>query len=349
MADCTCQIPVPARGVLAAAVGPLSDPYPVPAYPPREWFYDKPDWLLSPEAAVAAHVAAGGAPDEAPIMRLMIDDEGRAAGYFQEFGQCLVHDHSACPVASPTHHSGFHQSNVVVEDGSQISVGIIANVGGHADPYAPVSVAMAHYADPNLAVVTGRAYDDEHGSYVLGAVVPWATFQDVAKARMHPLSGDWRPMAPAWWKAHGIAASVVRKVEGYDSIGPTFVNRPGLPLPRRAASVEDTMSDTAPVVVHQHFSTPPPGPVVDPARAAAVADAVLPEPAITAADAPPEEPPAEEQPDGDVQAQIVQLEGRVGALEDAVTQLIDLVSEPMAASAALPEPEPAPVVANADL
>jgi len=326
----------------------MGEAFPVPAYPPRSWFYDKPDWLPTPEEAMRAHTASGGDPMDAPVLRLMIDDTGRAAGYFHEFGQCLVHDLTACPAYSPTHHGAFHQSNVVVEDGGQIPVGIIANVGGHADPYASISVAVDHYANPDAAIVTGRAYDDEHGSYILGAVVPWATYADVAKARMHPLSGDWRPMAPSWWKAHGIAASVVREVEGYDSIGPTFVNRPGLPLARRpiAASVEELMADSpAPVVVHQHFTTPAPaGPTVDPARAAAVADAVLPVTAAdvvldarTAADVPPGASEEPEPESDDSEARFAALEQAVAQLQDAVGQLIDMVSEPMAASAALPE------------
>lgn len=341
-AGCSCQTAHAHAGPLtAAATEPLDSPFPVPAYPPRSWFTEKPDWLVTPQQSMAAHLAAGGSQFDAPLLKLQIADDGRVAGYFHDRGQCLVHDPRACPAASPTRHAAFHQSNLVTADGEMITVGIIGNVGGHANPHAPVSVAQAHYADPNAAIVAGRAYDDEHGGYILGSVVPWATYGDVARARLHPLSGDWRPMARAWWDAHGITAAAIRECEGYDCIGPTFVNRPGLPLVRRAlrGSVEELpMAESAPVVVHQHFHDSPPGPVLDPARAAAVADA-----ARTAADEPgePMEDEATETPDvaelaaalEQALAVIADHEQRLAALEGAAAAAVDAELAALEASA----------------
>lgn len=330
---------------LGASTAPMDEPYPVPPYPPRSWFYERPDWFGSPDDTMRAHLAAGGAPEDAPIQKLQVDEQGRVAGYFHDRDQCLIHNHRGCPKASLTGHAAFHQSHLVVEDGGQITVGIIGNVGGHANERAPISVAQAHYADPNAAVVSVRAYDDEYGSYILGAVVPWATHGDVARARLHPLSGDWRHMPAPWWQAHGIPPAAVASVEGYDSIGPTFVNRAGLPLVRRPvhAALEDSMSDTAPVVVHQHFHDAPPGPQA----MVAAPDAML------AADAPPPSAPATSEPtaesateasDVDALKQIAaDHESRIAALEDAMGQMMDSHMAALDAEAAalqLPERQP---------
>lgn len=204
---------------LAATLAPLSDPYPVPDYPPREWFLEIPAWLGSDT-------------------KLTIDDEGRVAGWFYHDGQCLVHQADACPRPSPTGYRAFHQNDVVLADGETMRVGVIGDVGGHADPYGSIGAAMRHYADPRQQKVLARAYDVElpdgtKGGVILGSMVPRVTYGDVALVRRSALSGDWRPMPGAWWAANGIQAAAVSSCNGFDCIGPTLVNRPGLPLPNR--------------------------------------------------------------------------------------------------------------------
>ena len=208
----------------AAAVEPFEAAFPVPAYAPRTWFTDKPDWLT-------------------PETKIEVDDSGRVAGYFYHQGQCLVHDSAACPGPSPTNYAAFHQQAAITDDGESIGVGVIGNTNGHANPRAPISVAQAHYADPDRQLLIGRAYDDEHGGYFLGALVPGRTYGDVALVRRSALSGDWRYMPEAWWSGHGVTAATVNAVMGYDCIGPTLVTRPGLPLIRqfaRTAALDDT-------------------------------------------------------------------------------------------------------------
>lgn len=195
------------------ALQPLDARFPVPDYPPRAWFTELPDWYE-------------------PGMKLTVDDDGRVAGDFYTAGQCLVHMPDACPRPSPTRYAAFTQNVVVTADGETLDVGVIGNTHGHADPMSTIGGAQRHYADPSAQLMSVRAYDFEHGGVVLGALVPGVTFDDVALIRRSALSGDWRPMPAAWWKAHGIQANVVRDCDGYDCIGPTLVTRPGLPLIR---------------------------------------------------------------------------------------------------------------------
>jgi hypothetical protein len=341
MGDCTCSIDLPVvpgavPSLAAAATEPLSEPFPVPAYPPASWFTDRPDWLV-------------------PGAKLAVADDGRVAGYFYDAGQCLVHDRGACPKPSPTEYAAFHQQDVAVDDGTLLKVGVIGNVGGHASPYADVTSASEHYANPNLQLMSCRAYDDEHGGFILGAMVPAVTYGDVALVRRSALSGDWRPMPDEWWRAHGIQASVVRSCEGYDCIGPTLVTRPGLPLvtryPRAAAlgglggiQLEEPMPGETTIdlgngvtVKTTNLVQPntPPGP--HPARTAA-----SPPGAPPAADndaTTPDTPAEEEQEDTDTEQRLAALESAVSDLQGVVGQLIDAVSAPMAAAAELPPAE----------
>lgn len=211
MSTCSCQQP---GSVLAAVTAPLSEPFPAPAYPPLEWLTERPEWLT-------------------PETKLAVADDGRVAGYFYHAGQCLVHDASACPQPSPTGYAAFHQNDLVVASGEVARVGVIGNTNGHANPYGSIGAAQAHYADPDRQLVVCRAYDDEHGGFILGSVLPTATYGDVALLRRSALSGDWRPFPDAWWSAHGVRAATVAMCEGYDCVGPTLVTRPGLPLVQR--------------------------------------------------------------------------------------------------------------------
>lgn len=359
---------------VAAATEPFGHAYPVPEYPPVEWFTERPDWLQTPDEIRAAWVADGGDPLDAPVTKLQVDDQGRIAGYFYQDGQCLVHDPTACPRPSPTRYSAFHQSEVITASGEPIVVGVIGNNGGHASATAPVSVALEHYANPNLQLLACRAYDDDIGGVILGALVPGVTYGDVALVRRSALSGDWRPMPAQWWQAHGIQASVVRACQGYDCIGPTFVTKPGLPLARRtrAAAVEVSVARTIELPdgtkITEHGDTaplPPPGPHVradiDETPAVEAAEAILaqarqaanpppPPPGGAKQQAPPpggqkqQAPPGAQQPSsgGDVNARLDALEKDVEGIKNVLGQLIDQLTQPMAAAAQLPEREPDP-------
>lgn len=194
----------------------------VPETPPSEWF-SKPDWLE-------------------PGQKLTVLANGQAAGYWFQHGTCLVHDPTACPKPDPTGYRMFAQNGDI--DGTP--VGVIGNVHGHASPNATVQQAMAHYSDPDAAMLIGACGDDEHGAWFAGCLIPdkdW-TGRDVAFLNRCALSGDWRPLPydSPWWTQNGVAREAVMAAEGYSSLGPTLVTRPALPLVRSyamAASADD--------------------------------------------------------------------------------------------------------------
>lgn len=316
------------RVVQAAAVEPFDSLYPTPLYPPHTWFTDKPEWLT-------------------PDTKISVDDTGRVAGYFYNRDQCLVHDHGACPRPSPTGYAAFHQQDVVLDDGETIRVGAIGNTNGHASPYARVDAAQAHYADPDRQLMAVRAYDDEHGGYILGAMVPGKTYGDVALVRRSALSGDWRPMPPQWWQSNGVQASIVNECEGYDCIGPTLVTRPGLPLVRsfnatngygqpRAAAI---LGGVGGVQLTEEENDMGAQQVIELADGTKI---TLPMQAASPPPPPPtkEEPPPESKAAG-VEERLAALEGAVEAIiaqiQEMMGQQVAAIEATMGPAAALPE------------
>lgn len=210
----------------AANTEPFNVPFPVPEYPPAEWFDGPPDWVEE----WRRENGYGPSLDENGVLKLTVTDEGRVGGWFYDAGQCIIHDHTACPGPSPTRYAAFHQNDIIVADGTTLRVGVIGNTHGHASPWVDYVQAQRHYADPSAQMIVCRAGDDERGGWIAGAIVPGLTFGDVAMLRRCALSGDWRPMPATWWLAHNVSAQAVAAAEGYDAIGPTLVTRPALPL-----------------------------------------------------------------------------------------------------------------------
>lgn len=328
----TCSCEKPAQQ--AAAVEPFDSLYPTPLYPPHTWFTDKPDWL-------------------SPDTKISVDDDGRVAGYFYNADQCLVHDHGACPRPSPTGYAAFHQQDVVLDDGETIRVGAIGNTNGHASPYARVDAAQAHYADPDRQLMAVRAYDDEHGGYILGAMVPGKTYGDVALVRRSALSGDWRPMPPQWWQSHGVQASAVNECEGYDCIGPTLVTRPGLPLVRgygyntagtgRAAAILGGVGGVQLVTEQEYdMSTTQIVELPDGTKITTPMQAASPPPPPSAPpkQAPPKQAPPADQQGGSVDERLAQCEAAIQAIIEQINKMMQgqvaAVEAAMGPAAALP-------------
>lgn len=238
-AGCSCQgacTSCATTAHAAAAVEPLSAPFPAPEYPTAEMF-ERPAWLERGQG-------------------LTVMDDGTVAGYFHDGpGSCIIGapgypGQCTEPTPSPTGYAAFHQNGpITLADGSTMRVGVIGQVGGHANPYVSASVASRHYADPSCQRILCVAHDDFdeqrqwHGAFIAGVLVPGLTYGDVAQVQRSALSGDWRPMDAEWWDRNGVSRQAAAAVGFFDCIGPTLVTRPGLPLVRayrsgaRAASV----------------------------------------------------------------------------------------------------------------
>lgn len=165
-----------------------------------------------------------------PGTKITVTDEGRVYGYFAEWGACILDGTNDCWTAppSPTDYAVFRQGDVLTAEGEVRPVGVIGNTGGHASPLVTTSAAMAFYQNPNLALAIVDAGEDEHGAWIAGTLTPEATHGDVALIRRSALSGDWR------WFQRSPVPGQHRWNPGYDCLGPTIVNRPGLPLARAA-------------------------------------------------------------------------------------------------------------------
>lgn len=243
----------------AVKTQPFSEPFPVPEYPPADWF-GPPTWVDEWRKAHNMPPAVESDGKGGSILRLTVTDDGRVGGWFYNDGVCLVdgtcsmranaHD-CWMPGPSPTGYQRFHQQDVVTADGTVLQVGVIGNVGGHASEYVSHGAASAHYANPDAQMMIVRSGDDGSGGWIAGSVVPGSTYRDAALLRRSSLSGDWRWFAPDALNPEG----------GYDCLGPTLVNRPGLALVQvRAASAAhpDYLTPSDALVGARVGAAPPP-------------------------------------------------------------------------------------------
>lgn len=204
-------------------VKPADEPFaPDLRHPPREWFFEKPDWFSDDT-------------------KIWVDSDGRAAGWYYHAGTCLIGSNDEecwMPQPSPTGNEIFHQGSLVTAEGDVLDVGVIGGGGDHAPTWMGVEQAAAYYADVDKQVLVGRVYDEPGvGSYFLGAVLPEVTTGQVDKVRRSALSGDWR------WRKFD---SKGRPLNAYDALGPWLVSRPGLPLNRAGFAVTQLASAASP-------------------------------------------------------------------------------------------------------
>ena len=165
-----------------------------PVVPPLEWFH---------------HTLTEPTP-------LTVTDEGQVYGHLAAWGTCHVGIGNACvtPPSSHNDYANFHTGTVVVDDGGRVAVGKITLGGGHADPRDGYVAAVEHYDDAGSCVAVVRAYEDEYGICVAGALVPGVTDEQVAQLRRSPLSGDWRSIGG-----------------NLELVAALAVNVPGFPVP----------------------------------------------------------------------------------------------------------------------
>lgn len=185
----------------------LDDLYPKPFTPLAEWFQPK-----------KIH----------PGEKMQVHQDSSVQGRFFHKDACIINGGKECwkPQPSPSGYEDFHQSVLTVQnaDGTKqkIMVGMI--VPGHSDPDSSVESSIEHYNDPTKGLVYAKAFDDEHGGYIVGCLVPHATYADALLIDGAPLSGHWT------WRER-FKDLKGRIVSGWDCIGPSMVVRPGLPLP----------------------------------------------------------------------------------------------------------------------
>lgn len=176
-----------------------------PMVPPRSWF-DRPK-LDGPTA-------------------MTVTADGQVYGHAALWGTCHTGMPGTCrtPPRSQSDYRFFHLGEVDTDQGP-VHVGRVTMDTGHAPMTASHRGTIAHYDDTGTGIAHVRAYEDDHGIVLAGALVPDAPAEKARRFKGATVSGDWR--------------SIGGKLE---MVGMLAVNVPGFPVPRAMAAsllVED--------------------------------------------------------------------------------------------------------------
>lgn len=166
-----------------------------PVKPPRAWFDN---------------------PKLDKVTPLVIESSGRVYGHVAGWKQDHIGMNGKIRAPKSRSDYAFFATGLMeCEDGSQVNVGQITLVGGHAPLEASVAEAVAHYDNPDNAVIDVSAGEDNHGIWVAGSVRPDVDDLKLRKLRASGVSGDWRPI-------NG----------NLEMVACCAVNVPGFPIPR---------------------------------------------------------------------------------------------------------------------
>jgi len=151
--------------------------------------------IVATGAPVAPPAAWLQRQDIVPKAGLTITPEGQVSGYLALWKSCHMSvGRGRCMKAprSRTEYQYFHLGNVRTAEGETIPVGRLTVGGGHADVSLGILPALEHYDNAGTTVAVVRAFEDNYGIQVAGAIVAGATPEQVAMLHRCPLSGDWR-------------------------------------------------------------------------------------------------------------------------------------------------------------
>lgn len=145
-----------------------------PMYPPESWLQNPK--LTEPTA-------------------LTITDDGQVYGHIATWNTNHIGMHGRIkPPHSKNNYKFFRTGMLRTEEGTDVPVGQITLVGGHADPYLSASQAVAHYDSTESAICDVAAGEDRFGIWVAGALRPDITETQIRSLRAAAPSGDWRPI-----------------------------------------------------------------------------------------------------------------------------------------------------------
>lgn len=193
------ELNVAGEGLTAAAA---------PVAPPAEWFET---------------------PEPPGRMPLTISEDGRVYGHLATWDSCHVGFLPRCvpPPKSDSNYAYFHVCELDTSNGSPVTVGKLMfspSDGGHADRTLTAAKASAYYDRTGLAAAFLRVSDGEHGIWAAGSLSPDlsdAQRQEMRRQlRLHPPSGDWRPINGQYELICALAVAV-----------------PGFPTPRATVTI----------------------------------------------------------------------------------------------------------------
>ena len=181
----------------------------IPVVPPRQWFQN---------------------PGLRRPTPLSVDDDGHVFGHVAAWGTAHMSasNQGVTPPRSASGYAYFNKGVLRTDDGTDVTVGQLTLVGGHADLHFSANEAARHYDDTASAFADVHAGEDEYGIWVAGALRPGVTAAQVRQIRASTPSGDWRPIRG--------------KLE---LIAVCQVNVPGFPIARAMVASGHTMALTA--------------------------------------------------------------------------------------------------------
>jgi hypothetical protein len=200
--------------VLVASAGPLK--------PPRDWFDDPRLTKLTP---------------------LTITDDGRIFGHLADWDGCHTGFGSVCvpPFRSTTNYAYFNVGEIETSDGARVPCGKLMFSRDEGVGHASVSPTLTaddvrhHYDDATRVGGFVRAGTDRFGTWLAGVVRHDLSDEDLQHLRLHPPSGDWRPIPG----------------KGSELVAAFCVPIPGFPIPRSmvASGSEGLTIISGPVVI----------------------------------------------------------------------------------------------------
>ncbi len=159
---------------------------------------------------------------------LTVTPDGKVFGHLALCNTCHIGFPGTC-VKPPkgSKYQYFHTGQIETAEGDLVDVGKLTFKTGHAEMAANPRVASEHYDNTGAVAADVRAGEDKFGIWVVGALRPHLTDEDIREFRAAPLSGDWRRIAG--------------KLE---LVGALSVNVPGFPVPRVKALVASGETET---------------------------------------------------------------------------------------------------------
>ena len=150
---------------------------------------------------------------------------GRVYGHIATWATCHVGYEGVCitPPREDETYSWFNRFTVETADGEAITAGRITLGGRHAGLSLGAAATMTEY-DSKTTAAHVRAYADEHGIVVSGAIEPGLTPEDISVLERRKVSGDWREIGGNLSLVEVLALSP----------GPRAHSEPGFPVETHA-------------------------------------------------------------------------------------------------------------------
>ena len=158
---------------------------------------------------------------------ITVTEDGYVYGHLALFDTCHIGLPGCVTPPQGSSYKYFHTGEVETVEGDCVDVGHLTFNTGHASMSDSAKQAASHYDHTGTVAADVRAGEDQWGIWVVGALRPSLSDEDLRIFRAAPLSGDWRRIAG--------------KLE---LVGALAVNVPGFPVPRVRSLVSSGETET---------------------------------------------------------------------------------------------------------